>query len=179
LRADDHTPVTSAWTEFTLGAVVDVSGSEPAVKTLAFLDDHHPMLGAGAGVMFCEDTAGDRTLEAFDVADGRPRWTQRPAAGTRFGQPLIAAGRVYVIQQTGQSESDTSIADGVDVVVLEARTGRQLHATRLPGVPPDGASQDISFATELAPWQAGNGMVIFGREGMFMGTTGDLLVVSE
>jgi outer membrane protein assembly factor BamB len=178
LRADDHTLVTSAWTRLRVGARVDVSGSEPVVTTVPFPNDH-PMRAAGAGIMLCEDTAGDGTLEAYDVADGRPRWTQRPAADTRFGQPLIADGRVYVIQQPRQSGSGTSPADGGDLVVLDAGTGRQLHVTRMPAMPLDIVSQEISVAPELAPWQAGNGVVIIGWEGIFIGATGDLLVLSE
>jgi hypothetical protein len=181
LRADDQTLVTSTWTGLRLGAVVDVSGDEPVVTTLPFPDDH-PSLAAGAGIVLCADNAGqtqDGTLEAFGVADGQFRWTRHPAQGMRFGQPLIANGRVYVVQQPGAPAGGTSRVDGSDLVVLDARTGGALHAMRLPAAPPDGASRDVSFAAGLAPWQAGDGVVLIGWTGMFGSATGDLLVVSQ
>jgi outer membrane protein assembly factor BamB len=178
LRADDHTLVTSAWTAFRTGAAVDVSGSEPAVRTLPFPDDH-PLSAAGGGVMVSQYNTGGRDLEAFDIASIQPQWTRQPAAGTRFGQPLIADGRVYVVQQPGPSPSGTRPADGLDLIVLDARTGRQLHSTRLPAVPPAGALQDLSSDADLVPWQADAGVVVVGWAGTFLGLTGDLLVVSQ
>jgi outer membrane protein assembly factor BamB len=181
LRADDHTLVTSSWTGLKVGAVVDVSGDQAVVRTLPFPDEY-PSRAAGSGLMLCEDVTGqvqDGTLVAFDIVDGRPRWTRHPSAGTRFGQPLMADGRVYVVAQPSLSKGATSGGYGVDLVVLDAGTGRQLHATRLSATPPDGASQIVGPGTQLGPWQAGDGVVVLGWEGMFSSPVGDLLVVAE
>jgi hypothetical protein len=180
-RADDHTLVTSLWTGLGVGAVVDVSGSKPVVRTRSFPDDH-PLISAGDGIMLCDDNSAktsDGALEGFGVADGRPRWTRHAAKDTRFGYPLMADGRVYVVQQPVQSRDESPGAGPADLLVFDARTGRQLHAMRLPTIPQDSASQDTGSTAVLAPWQAGHGVVAIGWEGMFSGITGDLLVVAK
>ena len=181
VRADDHTLVTSLWTGPRIGAVVDVTGDKPAIKRRPFPQDDLA-LAADAGIMLCVDTSNktpDGTLAAFGVADGQPRWTRQPAKGTRFGQPLLADGRVYIVQQPSMSQHEMPRAGRSDLLVLDVRTGQQLHAMPLPSMPLDLGSKYIGSAAALTPWQADDGVVAIRWDGMFSGTTSDLLVVSK
>ncbi|MEW1866242.1 MULTISPECIES: PQQ-binding-like beta-propeller repeat protein [unclassified Streptomyces] len=177
---DDHTLVTSLWTRDGIGAVVDVSGRTPRVTTWP-VPALHPTEAAGDGIMLCADnTAGssDGTLVAYDVADRTKHWTRRPAKDTRLGPPLIEDGRVYVVQQPLLPRSGTPKAVASDLLVLDARTGRQLHSTRLPPVRPASGETGDTFAA-LTPWQAVDGVVAVQWTGMFSGTDDDLLVLAQ
>lgn len=177
---DDHTLVTSLWSEEGVGAVVDVAGRTPHVSTWP-VPALRPSVAAGDGIMLSVDNtvrALDGTPVAYDVAGRRTAWTHHPAKGTRFGLPLIEDGRVYVVQQAPLASNRAPEAAPSDLLVLDARTGRQLDSMRLPPVAP--ASREPGDPdTALAPWQAAAGVVAVRWNAMLAGTTADLLVVGS
>jgi hypothetical protein len=184
ISADDHTLVTSEWTVRQTGAVIDVSGTKPVVTTRKG-DGEDPTMTAGGGIVLGDHDADGVRLTAYGVTDGGKRWTWRPAKGMTFGRPLIADGRVYVVQQpsakASPSSDEAATVSGADLVVLDAATGRQLHSTRLPSLTSDLDSFVIPSEARLEPSQAGHGVVAVGWASTIFtsGDTGDLLVLAE
>lgn len=182
--ADDHTLVTSQWTARRTGASVDVSGTKPVVTTRR-ADDEDPTVAAGGGIALGDYQADGVRLTAYGVTDGGKRWTWKPAKGRTFGRPLIADGRVYVVQQPSASSSSPSLDEkitvrGADLVVLDAATGRQLHSTPLPSLTSDLGQYDISSDARLQITQAGHGVTAIGWAPSILSGTdiGDLLVLT-
>lgn len=181
VRADDDTLVTAMWGYRGGGARVDVSGKQPVITTRRSPDET-VSIASDAGIMVCDTTSHDlpeRTLTAFGVADGQQRWARQPAEGTRFGWPLLVDGRVYVVQQPELSNRHIPQTGPSELLVLDARTGRQLHTMRLPALPVDSERLAHDPSASLTAQQAVGGVVTIGWSGLFAGPTGDQLVVAE
>lgn len=197
LPADDHTLVTASGRHTDEGEVVDVSGATPVTRRWTSLDGH-PSVAAGGGIVLCVDNVGtmgvgDRkdgedkgALEGFGVGDGRRHWRVAPAPGTRFGAPLLAGSRVYVVQQPTRAPLDDEgkpVAGApypAQLLVLDAATGRRVHAGALPAVPMDKSaafSPDPSAA--LRPVRAAGGVLAVAWSQMFGGATADLTVLAQ
>jgi hypothetical protein len=190
LRAGDTTLAASAWKDEgrgrTRGAVLDTGvrgGSRPVVTTSRVLRDVQPSVAAGSGILLCVDNTSDDkhgALIARGLTDLGVRWRRGPAHGTEFGNPLVAGGRVYVVQQPLPANAITPGKGTARLLTLDAATGRLLHTTALPALPLDEATKDVGIHPALAPVQAIDGVVTvgWGGGGLFSAQTEDLLVVS-
>ncbi|MFD0731584.1 outer membrane protein assembly factor BamB family protein [Planotetraspora mira] len=156
--ADDHTLATALWQQYGQGAVVDVSGPKPAIRTLRIPDDH-VTVDAGSGVLLTFATAG-RTLsdplQAYGLSDGRPMWSYEPGEGDSLGGPVIVDDKVYVVRQPLPERTGQPREGRTDLLVLDVHTGRLLHSMRLPDRPP---SRGDSTSGTLAVSQARDGVV--------------------
>ncbi|MFJ6085439.1 PQQ-binding-like beta-propeller repeat protein [Streptomyces sp. NPDC092369] len=97
------------------------------------------------------DTASPTLLSAYDTGTGRLRWKLRAPTGRKYGDPVVADGRVYVVRQPNFRYADAGHGTSAELVVLDARTGRSLHGLKLTGltVPTDvnaDASLDVGGA---------------------------------
>ncbi|MFI0718219.1 PQQ-binding-like beta-propeller repeat protein [Streptomyces sp. NPDC021224] len=172
--ADDHTLVSSMWTDEGTGATVDVSGAKPAVTTFSAGPDF-PAVAAGGGILLCSDNSPQNrqhegALAAFGLTDHRQRWTAQAAEGLRYGRPLLVGDRVYVVQQPTRVELDDDLKPRFDrydarLVVIDAATGRQLSSTPVPPPTPDSSWNQVGSDSELAPQQATSGVVTVAWEG--------------
>lgn len=86
---------------------------------------------------------------------------------------------MYVVQQPQLAQDGAPKAGRSDLLVLDARTGRQLHDTPLSALPEDTETAETGSWAQLLTWQAGGGSVSIGWSGMFGSLTGDLLVVTQ
>jgi outer membrane protein assembly factor BamB len=181
LPAGDHTLATTEYGGRTR-AVVDLSGAKPVITTRRFRDDQ-PSVAATPGLLLCADNRAvdpDGALVAYGLTGGRSRWRRAPARGTVFGAPLLADGKVYVVQQPRPKNADTPGTGTARLLTLDAATGRRLHATTLPALARDEVSKDLGSHPALVPVQATAGVVTVGWNGggLFSTATSDLLVVS-
>ncbi|MFI0937183.1 PQQ-binding-like beta-propeller repeat protein [Streptomyces sp. NPDC021020] len=188
--AGDHTLVSTMWSGGDSGATVDISGAKPAVTTYSVLSDQ-PVVAADDDVVLCVDNTErndehEGSLVAFGVGDHRQRWTAQPAKGLRFGDPLLAGNRVYVVEQPSRVDIDDDLKPLLDhydarLVVLDAATGRQLSSTPVPVPKPDASWHDVQSDSELMPQQATSGLVTVAWVGMGIGSSllHDLSVLAE
>ncbi|MFE1288127.1 PQQ-binding-like beta-propeller repeat protein [Streptomyces sp. NPDC058751] len=141
------------------------------------LDEGSVVAGGDGTVLSAADpkegsTDHDTLLRAHDARNGRASWRLRAPTGQEFGFPEIADGRVYVVRQPFLDEADAGRRVHADLIVLDAETGRLLHALRLPVMT---APDDHDYYDKLDILDIADGAVSIGwRDG-----TGDLLVATD
>ncbi len=123
------------------------------------VDDVRPVAAAG-GVVLLDGT----TLTAVDAEDGHPVWTL-PSVPDRVHRSCLG------LQLTGSSDavlcaSTPTGGPSTDAVVLDAATGAELRAIRLPGVLLDQTERDDDILSALG--QA-DGSVVVERWGAVSG----------
>jgi outer membrane protein assembly factor BamB len=80
------------------------------------------------------DTESPTLLSAYDTGTGRLRWKLRAPTGQKYGDPVVANGRVYVVRQPIFKYADAGHGTTADLLVLDARTGRSRQVLELTGL---------------------------------------------
>ncbi|MFD8384927.1 PQQ-binding-like beta-propeller repeat protein [Streptomyces sp. NPDC059679] len=154
-------------------AVTDVSGRRPGTRTLPFPDKER---GRGATdhtlVAQADDDPG--ALRGYALDDGRRRWTHQAAKGSRFGQALVADGRVYVVEQPLQEAGWPPPAGPSRLLVLDAERGGLVYSMSLPELDRSGSGAE----QQLEPSLAGDGVVAVSWS-RFPGTGPDVLLLTD
>ncbi|MFE2373494.1 PQQ-binding-like beta-propeller repeat protein [Streptomyces sp. NPDC059398] len=131
-RLGDHTLVTL--TPVGSLVTVDVSGSQPRVHS-AFLS-HHLYLRSVSDGMVILGSDDDTTFTARRVSDdssSKVLWTVKAKKGYALGFPRTSDGRTYIPQYRPPLEAKQQKAPGsAQLLVRDARTGRELHRAELP-----------------------------------------------
>ncbi|NGN64012.1 PQQ-binding-like beta-propeller repeat protein [Streptomyces sp. A7024] len=161
----------------------DLSRTRPVLHPEARFPGDSRLTEASDGVLLTVRDAKsgkdeDEVLEGRAARGDYPvRWTRRPAPGKRLSLPLVADGKVYVVQQRPLSRSDKGQPGPAELLVLNADTGRLLHTTRLPVLKP--TSGDYSGNSgQILPWQAQDDLVALRWDGQFSATTERIMLLT-
>ncbi|WP_406347974.1 PQQ-like beta-propeller repeat protein [Streptomyces sp. NBC_00144] len=131
-RLGDHTLVTL--TPVGSLVTVDVSGARPRTHS-AFLA-HHLDLRAISDGMVILSSADDTSFTARQVSNdssSKALWTVKADKGSELGLPRTADNRVYIPQYQPSAKAKQKKTHGsAQLLVLDARTGHELHRTELP-----------------------------------------------
>ncbi|MQY12137.1 hypothetical protein SRB5_22670 [Streptomyces sp. RB5] len=158
---DDHT---LAW-GIDVPAVADVSGARPRIRELPRTELNtlysQGVAAGGTGLIASVGSLGeaddvDARLIVRDPHDLRLRWSRKAAAGRRFGDPVVAGGRVYVVEQPPVDllGDDSALPGPADLLVLDASSGALRHRRRLPHFP-----SPSLWDNTLVVWSADDGVV--------------------
>ncbi|MGW3288380.1 outer membrane protein assembly factor BamB family protein [Streptomyces sp. NPDC001002] len=101
-------------------------------------------------------TGSPTLLSAYDTGTGRLRWKLRAPTGQKYGDPVVADGRVYVVRQPNFRYADAGHGTSAELLVLDARTGRSAHVLELTGLT---VPRDVNAYASLDVGEVGDGAV--------------------
>ncbi|WP_406136494.1 PQQ-binding-like beta-propeller repeat protein [Streptomyces sp. NBC_01089] len=162
-RLGDHTLVSLTLSGSLVTA--DVSGARPQIHMTALSHDAH-LRGISDGMVLI-GSKDDTSLTARQVGDdssSKALWTVKAGKGYELGLPRTADGRVYIPRYERLTAPPTHQDPGAaQLLVLDARSGHELHRTVLPASLYEG-TDDVGTGT-MAVLGAGYGVVRVGWTG--------------
>ncbi|WP_328536541.1 outer membrane protein assembly factor BamB family protein [Streptomyces sp. NBC_00344] len=120
------------------GALIttDVSGAEPRTRETPLSHDVTPRGAGRSDGLLLLGSDENRSLTGRQVSadsSSKALWTRKASKGLEFGIPRTTDGRVYVAQyRTPMAIRRNGGSGTAHLLVLDARTGHELHRTALP-----------------------------------------------
>lgn len=175
-RLGDHTLVSEGLRDSLV--TVDVSGTRPLTHTTK-LSHEEGLRGLSDGMVLLGPD--DTSLTARQVSnDGSSKalWTVKAGKGRELGISRIADGRVYIPEYRPRTKPRQHIAPGLgQLLVLDARTGHELHRTTLPT-----SLYENAYGAEpgtMTVLSAGYGVVRIGWSGFLSPSSTEQVILAD